>query len=61
MLFRSSGPADPEREKARLVAAQSLATQARLLCSAARLVSDKAPGLSEAETQLADLEKKVKK
>jgi flagellar motor protein MotB len=55
----SSGPADPDRERARLVAAQSLATQARLLCSAARLVSPQAPGLAEAETAAADLEKKL--
>lgn len=55
----TSGPADPAREKARLVAAQSLATQARLLCSAARLVSDKAPGLAEAEAAATDLEKKL--
>jgi outer membrane protein OmpA-like peptidoglycan-associated protein len=54
-----SGPADPERERARLIAAQSLATQARLLCSAARLVSPQAPGLAEAETAAADLEKKL--
>lgn len=55
----ASGPADPAREKARLVAAHSLAVQARLLCSAARLVSDKAPGLTEAETATGDLEKKL--
>ncbi len=54
-----SGPADPERERARLVAAQSLATQARLLCSAARLVSAQAAGLAEAETAVTDLEKKL--
>lgn len=55
----SSGATDPERERARLVAAQALATQARLLCSAARLVSPQAPGLTEAETTVADLEKKL--
>lgn len=55
----TSGPADPAREKARLVAAQSLATQARLLCSAARIVSPQAPGLAEAETAASDLEKKL--
>ncbi|MBX3226865.1 MAG: hypothetical protein KIT84_38395 [Labilithrix sp.] len=55
----ASGPADAAREKARLVAAQSLATQARLLCSAARIVSPQAPGLAEAETAAADLEKKL--
>ncbi len=55
----SSGPTDPERERARLVAAQALVTQARLLCSAARLVSPQAPGLTEAETGVSDLEKKL--
>lgn len=54
-----SGPADPERERARLVAAQALAAQARLLCSAARLVSATAPGLADAETAVGDLEKKL--
>ncbi|WP_438027560.1 hypothetical protein [Sorangium sp. So ce233] len=33
-----SGKADPDREKARLAAARSLALQARLLCGAARLL-----------------------
>lgn len=56
---RTAGPADPERDRARLVAAQSLATQARLLCSAARLVSPQAPGLTEADAVVADLEKKL--
>jgi outer membrane protein OmpA-like peptidoglycan-associated protein len=55
----ASGPADPERERARLVAAHALATQARLLCSAARLVSPQAPGLTEAESAVTDLEKKL--
>ncbi len=54
-----SGTADPDREKARLAAAQALATQARLLCSAARLVSPQAPGLTEAETAASDIEKKL--
>lgn len=54
-----SGPADPDREKARLVAAQALTAQARLLCSAARLVTAQAPGLAEAETTVADLERKL--
>jgi outer membrane protein OmpA-like peptidoglycan-associated protein len=54
-----SGTADPDREKARLVAAQALATQARLLCSAARLVSPQAPGLAEAEAAANDIEKKL--
>jgi flagellar motor protein MotB len=55
----ASGPADPERERARLVAAQALVTQARLLCSAARLVSPQAPGITEADTAVATLEKQI--
>ncbi|MBS2016656.1 MAG: hypothetical protein JST00_27480 [Deltaproteobacteria bacterium] len=55
----ASGPADPERERARSIAAHSLVTQARLLCSAARLVSAQAPGLTEAETSVSTLEKQI--
>lgn len=51
------GPADPERARARLVAARSLVTEARLLCGAARLVSPDAPGLADAEATVAGLEK----
>ena len=50
----SAEPADPQREAARLVAARSLAVQARLLCSAARLVSATAAGLGDAEKLAAD-------
>jgi flagellar motor protein MotB len=56
---RASGPADPARERARLVAAESLTTQARLLCSAARLVSPQAPGLTDAEAAALDLERQL--
>ncbi len=38
-----SAAADPEREKARAAAARSLALQARLLCSAGRLLLENAP------------------
>ena len=38
-----SAAADPEREKARVAAARSLALQARLLCSAGRLLLENAP------------------
>ncbi|MDB5214479.1 MAG: hypothetical protein JWO86_2406 [Myxococcaceae bacterium] len=55
----TSGPADPERERARVVAAQALVTQARLLCSAARLVSPQAPGLADAENAVTALEKQI--
>ncbi len=47
-----SRPASPEREAARRVAVASLLMQAHLLCSAARLVSDKADGLASAESSL---------
>lgn len=55
----ASGGADPERERARLVATHALVTQARLLCSAARLVSASAPGLAEAESAVSGLEKQL--
>jgi hypothetical protein len=45
-----SQPASPEREAARRVAAAALLMEARLLCSAARLISEKADGLAAAET-----------
>jgi outer membrane protein OmpA-like peptidoglycan-associated protein len=51
-----AGPADPGREKARFVAAESLVMQARLLCSAARLVSSDTTGLKEAEALVSTLE-----
>lgn len=53
----ASGPADPDRERARVVAAQALVTQARLLCGAARLVFPQAPGLADAEAAVAALDK----
>jgi outer membrane protein OmpA-like peptidoglycan-associated protein len=56
-LPASSGPADPARERARVIAAQALVTQARLLCSAARLVSPEAPALADAESAVTALEK----
>lgn len=55
----ASGPADPERERARVTAAHALVTQARLLCSAARLVSPQAPGLVDAEAAVTVLEKQI--
>ncbi len=54
-----AGPADPQREAARLVAARALATQARLLCGAARLVAPTIQGMSETTTQLEALEKRL--
>jgi outer membrane protein OmpA-like peptidoglycan-associated protein len=53
-----SGRASPEREKARWAASESLLEEARLLCGAARLVSESAPGLTDAVAALAELEKR---
>ncbi len=47
-----SGPANPAREAARRVAARSLATEARLLCGAARLLSPSLEGLEGAEKEI---------
>ena len=57
LLPAPSGPADPQREAARRVAARALALQARLLCGSARLLTPTLAGLGEAETELADVEK----
>ncbi len=54
-----AGPADAKREAARMVAARSLAVQARLLCGAAHLVSPSLAGLEKAEHAVSDLEKKL--
>ena len=58
-LVPTSRPEGPQREAARLLAARSLATQARLLCGAARLLSPTLEGLAEAEKEATDLEKKL--
>jgi flagellar motor protein MotB len=55
----ASGPADPAREAARLVAARALASQARLLCGAARLVSPSLDGLDALDKNVDALERKV--
>jgi flagellar motor protein MotB len=52
-----SGPADPQREASRLVAARALATQARLLCGAAKLVATDAAPFADVERALDDLDK----
>jgi outer membrane protein OmpA-like peptidoglycan-associated protein len=51
----------PEREAARMVAARSLATQARLLCAAARLAVADAPGLSDADGEVVALTERLAK
>jgi flagellar motor protein MotB len=55
----ASGPTDPRREGARLVATRALAAEARLLCGSARLVGGDAPGLADAEKDVADLEAQI--
>src|SRR5262245_47247667 len=56
-----SGPAgSPEREKARLDAARALAVQARLLCSAARLLDPKRTELGADFTKLDELDERLK-
>jgi hypothetical protein len=61
LLPAASGTADSEREAARMVAAKSLGTQARLLCGAARLVASGAADLEDAERQVAKLEERLAK
>jgi hypothetical protein len=56
-----TGPAgSPEREKARLDAARALATQARLLCAAARLLDPKRAELVPAFKKLDALDERLK-
>ncbi len=61
MLPATSGAADAEREAARMVSAKSLATQAHLMCGAARLVAPTAPELAGAEQDVAKLEERLAK
>jgi len=56
LLPASSAPATAEREAARLVAARSLAVEARLLCGAARLVAMDAAGLGDADGERGKLD-----
>jgi outer membrane protein OmpA-like peptidoglycan-associated protein len=58
-LTPASSAPTPEREAARLVAARSLATQARLMCGAARLLSASATELGEAEGDVAKVESQL--
>jgi flagellar motor protein MotB len=55
----ASGPADPKREGARLVAVRALVAEARLLCGSARLVAPDAPGLADAEKDVTALETQI--
>jgi hypothetical protein len=55
-LFASS-KSDPMREPARREAASALATEARLLCLATKLVAPEAPGLAEATALSTEVDK----
>lgn len=57
MPLGPNAPASPEREKARLDAARSLTSQARLLCAATRLLDGSADGLDADLGKISDLEK----
>lgn len=61
MTPAASGVADAERDAARMIAARSLAMQARLLCGAARLVASAAPDLPNADQQVERLEERLAK
>jgi hypothetical protein len=53
----ASGPASKEREAARRAAARSLAEEARLLCTAARIVGATGDDITQAESELDGLVK----
>jgi hypothetical protein len=61
LLPASIGPASPEREAARGVAARSLTMQARLLCGAARLAAPDAAGLADADSDIHSLDERLAK
>ena len=54
-----SGPASPERDQARRAAARSLAAEARLLCTAARLVGASNDEATQAEADITSLERET--
>lgn len=56
LLPAASEPTDAEHEAARMVAARSMAEEARLLCDAAGLVAPGADGLADAGGELTKLE-----
>lgn len=57
MPLSPNTPASPEREKARLDAARSLTSQARLLCAATRMLDASSAGLDADLGKISDLEK----
>jgi flagellar motor protein MotB len=56
-----SGPASPQREAARAVAARALATEGRLLCGAARLLGAKSDELDGAEKEAKTLDERLER
>lgn len=61
LMPASSDSATGDREAARLVAARSMATEARLLCDAAQLVATDAAGLGDANDALGKLDDRLAK
>ena len=61
LLPAPSAKATAEREAARLVAARSLAVEARLLCGATKLVKPDAVGLADLQGDVAKLEEALSK
>jgi hypothetical protein len=61
LMPAASESATGDREAARLLAARSMATEARLLCDAAQLVASDAAGLSDANDALAKLDDRFTK
>jgi hypothetical protein len=61
LLPAPSAVASSEREAARLVAARSLSTEARLLCAATRLVAPEADGLADLEKDVTALEERLER
>jgi flagellar motor protein MotB len=61
LMPAASDKATGDREAARLVAAQSMAAEARLLCDAAQLVASDASGLNDANDAVAKLEDRFAK
>lgn len=61
LMPAASDKATGDREAARLLAAQSMATEARLLCDAAQLVASDASGLDDANDALVKLDDRFAK
>jgi outer membrane protein OmpA-like peptidoglycan-associated protein len=54
-----TGPGDAGREQARMTASRSLALDARLLCSAARMLGPETPALTAAQATSEELDKRL--